>query len=1531
MANDDLGLGAVMIEPPRPEEDAASDYTQHVEAQQRAVEDQDWADLIGPPSDTTPDNAPDLSGAFAGAEPRTPEQASSNLSKVRSGAVSVISDIGKGLIESPSQIVGGVADAFGEAGQLLGEITGIGGVQFFDKNEDGSLGDFNPQYLNFDEFQDAGGDSLINAISTDPADSVTGGFVRSTAQFLTGFIPALKGVKGAGITGNIASSMAAGSIADMVVFDPHEDRLSTFLNEIPALEPYVSDYLADSNPENESSWEGRMKNAIEGAGLGITTEAAGALFRAFKYYKVQRAQGANFAPEPPSVQAQAGRDALKDAARDELVHDIPDAAFAPLGKIDGPLLTRLDPADASVSKIEAYLRGIDAEERAAKSVETANALSRINQAAEGAKARLGADTPADGLDAMLDGLRSGKTASVGPKNPVTRIIKSLGGIDPKSGFAAELRNLGVTSRTHPGIFRKGGLSNLDNIPVSEQPIFSAKGLDDGNGYIPEQAFLDAMQDEIAGDAWRSLDEQQRFAEEVAPLEALDEELSNLGLNPNEMSNATIRQRLEEIAQEQDALSREFAPRDGSDDVGVPKSETNQEFEEYRMEHTAPVRDEGNSNLSNLEETFPDIYSANGQRYYGTGDGAMDSKTMEVINAMRDNPEGLVTIYRAIPADLKNVSIQSGDWVTINRDYAIQHGEYFDAAKILEDQVPASQIWNDGNSIHEWGWDGPKKYSEAGPSSRATLDDVLDNEMPDRARPEAQGAAAPEGKVYINHARINSPDDVKAVLQEMADLDADAIVDKSRGVVSNEQTIKESSQEYRELDDLIGRPPGPMSASQAVAARRLLVSSGEQIVELAKRASAPNATPADLYNFRRSMAVHYSIQSEVMAARTETARALQSWSIPTGSSPARSKAVNELIMMNGGSGDLQSMAKAVSSVADNPTGLNAMTRELGRGRFGKALYQVWVNGILSGVKTHVVNITSNTATAVWAVPERMMASGISKAFYNGEIDTAEVAALAFGFTKGARDGIRMIYHGANAGDVADLSTQFDALGRPEVHTGAISSEAFGLDAAGPFGRAIDFIGKGINLPGLALQGEDKLFKSIGYRMELNALAHRMAISEGLDGEDFAKRYAEILADPPPNVMAEAVDYASVQTFTNKLGPIGQKGMAFIRSVPGGRLVMPFVQTPTNIVKYAFARTPLAYASGALRADIRAGGARAAQAHARVATGSMLMLAVADMTLEGTITGGGPTDPGVRRAWLADGNVPYSVKIGDRNYGYSRLDPIGLMIGLSADIALISNQAKEGESAEIVTAAVTALASNLASKTYLRGIFDFVGAIDPHNPQKSSSNYLQNFGGSLMPYSSFIRGIAQGVDPIMRDTKTVIRGDDGKADGVATFLQNMINKARAGIPGMSDDLPARRDIFGEEIDRSSGLGLAYDFASPIASRIDENDPVIKVIVDNRISISSPKRVIGGVELTAEQYSEYSRLSGQPLKEHLDKLVSSSGFQRLSNGPDGMKAEIIKDAVYTFRERAKGRMMREYPELQRLSYMRELERAQTLQGEN
>lgn len=66
---------------------------------------------------------------------------------------------------------------------------------------------------------------------------------------------------------------------------------------------------------------------------------------------------------------------------------------------------------------------------------------------------------------------------------------------------------------------------------------------------------------------------------------------------------------------------------------------------------------------------------------------------------------------------KTIRINNNDWVTINRAYAIEHGEsnLNNQYKILSKQVKASELFTDGNSIHEFGYsaENPKMAKGGG--------------------------------------------------------------------------------------------------------------------------------------------------------------------------------------------------------------------------------------------------------------------------------------------------------------------------------------------------------------------------------------------------------------------------------------------------------------------------------------------------------------------------------------------------------------------------------------------------------------------------------------------------------------------------------------------------------------------------------------------------------------------------------------------------------------------------------------------------
>ena len=128
---------------------------------------------------------------------------------------------------------------------------------------------------------------------------------------------------------------------------------------------------------------------------------------------------------------------------------------------------------------------------------------------------------------------------------------------------------------------------------------------------------------------------------------------------------------------------------------------------YRYEHKAPNAETG-VRLTDADQAFGgdgSLYSPMGVRYYGDG-VSYDRKAIRAFQNAEKNPEASITVYRAVPSNVRNTQLQNGDWVSTTREYAEEHGarEYDDGYRIIEAQVPAKFLYTDGNSIHELGYD-----------------------------------------------------------------------------------------------------------------------------------------------------------------------------------------------------------------------------------------------------------------------------------------------------------------------------------------------------------------------------------------------------------------------------------------------------------------------------------------------------------------------------------------------------------------------------------------------------------------------------------------------------------------------------------------------------------------------------------------------------------------------------------------------------------------------------------------------------------
>ena len=772
---------------------------------------------------------------------------------------------------------------------------------------------------------------------------------------------------------------------------------------------------------------------------------------------------------------------------------------------------------------------------------------------------------------------------------------------------------------------------------------------------------------------------------------------------------------------------------------------------------------------------------------------------------------------------------------------------------------------------------------------------------------SQVISDPNPETFINFARIDTPDDVKNVMQNMADM-FKGDVDKARRGVRAFKEIELDAEQLNAWDILSSRRAGePLNAEQSVAARNLWAASGRKLTEVAKLA-ADDPSESNLFMFRKMMGVHKAVQEEVIAARTETARALASWRIPTGGTAEQFRDISDLIEGVGGKDLTREMAQRIAGLAEagEHGAIDAFIEKGVWARSRDAMLEAWINGLLSGPKTHLVNAISNTTVVFQQMYERGVAAKIG----NG-VEAGEAIAQFSGLVSGLRDAVRYSAKTFRTGQSGF------GLGKVELpRERAISSEAFRMASDTWTGRAVDTMGAAVNLPVRALGAADEFFKTIGYRMELHAQALRMAAGEVNSGklpkEMLKDRIAEIIEKPPEGIRLAAVDAATYQTFTNTPGPLAKQLSQIAHEYPGVRIVLPFIRTPANIMRYTFERTPIAPLMRHVRADLAAGGARRDLALARISTGTAGLLMTADLAMNGVVTGKGPDDPGEMATLRRAGWQPYSIKVGDRYFAYNRLDPVGMTFGLSAEMVEILRNSDDPDATteEALIAGVMAIANNAMSKTYLSGMSSVMEAIS--NPDMHGERWFQRLAGTVVPTG--VAEIARIEDPVAREAYT------------------MLDSIRRRTPGMSSDLPPRRDIWGRPISYESGLGSFYDTVSPIYSSKDNPEPVDKELLRLESTVSKPAKKTSfdgatvNLERFPEAYSRYLELAGNELKhpawglgakDLLNKIVSgqhelSPIYQMRSDGPDGGKAEYIQGVVNDYRKMAKDQILREFPEV-------------------
>jgi hypothetical protein len=697
------------------------------------------------------------------------------------------------------------------------------------------------------------------------------------------------------------------------------------------------------------------------------------------------------------------------------------------------------------------------------------------------------------------------------------------------------------------------------------------------------------------------------------------------------------------------------------------------------------------------------------------------------------------------------------------------------------------------------------------------------------------------------------------------------------------------------EDLNGTQLANFTRAHAFAVRKLFVSVATETNRAAAKAAAGG--DADVLAYAAARSRMRMAQEHLSALTYAAGSVLRGFQKLPGTAEAKG-----LAQMMGDLSEQRSLfqlkqeAKRVARL-DTPAKVSKYLRDQDTPGLGEMGLELFINNLISGPITHATYAVGNTMLALWkAVPETAAEALIGmgrealgappgQRAYMGEVG-AQLYAM---FGKGQRDGFRAAWDALKSGqttalpgEVLDASNDLFSTTTTRPTTPFTSSKAIPNFEIG--GVPVP-VGSIVRAPGERMVAPiHSYYRTVGYVQAVAREAYRQAMNEGLTGDAFSARVADLSASPSSATMDLARHEATDQTMMGQGGELMRR-LSWLLSYPVPfprpigptrllRFIDPFVQVFGSIMRETVIKRGL---PGLLSDDMRGRNGPLAQnrAGARVAVGVSLSVVGAGLAAEGVLNSSAPSDPRARGLWTLVNGMPHSIRVGDLTFDLSRLGVLGMHLGIAADLYNVADTAAHGDMVHAGSLLVHSIAQNFLDEGFAEGISEMLKAVDDND--RYGQAWVRNFVKSFVPYAVGLSQSARMIDPYAREARTV-------TDSIL-----------AGIPFASESLEPRRDIWGEPI-QNRNWALVY------SQRI-QDDPVNRELLGLGVFPAQPQRKIRGVAITDAQYDDLSRIGGRYAKALLDNDVRTPGWSSI---PAEHRIEIIKKDIETARESARTTIM-------------------------
>lgn len=750
-----------------------------------------------------------------------------------------------------------------------------------------------------------------------------------------------------------------------------------------------------------------------------------------------------------------------------------------------------------------------------------------------------------------------------------------------------------------------------------------------------------------------------------------------------------------------------------------------------------------------------------------------------------------------------------------------------------------------------------------------------DQMPFGIAPEGAGidevaqAVADTTDEFAGNIRLSKfPEQTRPAIADWASKNADLAEQARRGVIPDaevtrmaQQLVEDTGGDWSKLK-ASWAPGKAYNAEEIVALSGSLAAKADEVLAAARAAQLDDSA-INQARLVQALTEQADIQRIVHGAKAEAGRALRAnrQIISALNESTDAAAIRQALDGTGMNRDqIADVAKLLTSgTLDTPAKVNAFIRNVDKPNFWDKLHFYWINSILSGPITQTRNLLGNASTTLYSPVQRFGAAMVEQPL------AAIQGRQAQRFWQEAPASVVGIFQGIPEGVHAALTM---------ARTGISPRAAMKLDLVRPAPIG-GIAGKILGAPTTALGVADEFFSAVNYRAVLNAEAVRAARKEGLRGTALRNRIAELVANPPANLMKRATDGAEELVFRGDTGNMA-RALAYLRTqIPGGRYILPFLNTPANLLKYGIKNSPLGLLDVNAWKKAAAGNPEGADELSRAFIASAVAASVSAGVATGAIdiTAAAPVDPAERDRFFREGKIPFGIKL--PGVGWVEYKSIPVLDTTLTLVASATDGVRRGEDVGGIAAqAVTNIATNLLDKSYMSGLGDLFDAIQ--DPARYAERYATRQASGFVPFSGATRQ-ATGF------TDDKLRAPEGFTETI-----------KSQIPGLSESLPARLDAFGREIDRST--------PSPLIVSQESQSAVDAELERVGVEVGFVGKTIAGVKLSREEQYVYQAVAGQVTYKVLEALIASPAYDGLT---PAQQQEAIEKAINKSREKTREKL--------------------------